>query len=111
MPLCNGTDTGCVNPIDNIAGRESGLTSFRCFTRERCVVAVLGPSSEKRVMTRGSQAKFGCATPVAHPSSDTLKSRVTRTPTTPPMKSTSNTRRNPYAGNVSGHSYASLSLA
>jgi hypothetical protein len=34
MPLCNGTDTGCVSPIDNITGRESGLTSFRCFTRE-----------------------------------------------------------------------------
>ena len=34
MPLCNGTDTGCVNPIDNITGRESGLTSFRCFTLE-----------------------------------------------------------------------------
>ena len=35
MPLCNGTDTGCVSPIDNITGRESGLTSFRCFTREK----------------------------------------------------------------------------
>ena len=34
MPLCNGTDTGCVSFIDNIAGRESELTSFRCFTRE-----------------------------------------------------------------------------
>jgi hypothetical protein len=34
MPLCNGTDTGCVSPIDNIAGRESALTSFRCFPRE-----------------------------------------------------------------------------
>jgi hypothetical protein len=34
MPLCNGTDTGCVSSIDNIAGRESGLTSFRCFPRE-----------------------------------------------------------------------------
>ena len=34
MSLCNGTDTGCVSPIDNITGRESGLTSFRCFTRE-----------------------------------------------------------------------------
>jgi hypothetical protein len=33
MPLCNGTDTGCVSPIDNI-GRESALTSFRCFPRE-----------------------------------------------------------------------------
>jgi hypothetical protein len=34
MPLCNGTDTGCVGSIDNITGRESGLTSFWCFTRE-----------------------------------------------------------------------------
>ena len=34
MPLCNGTDTGCVSSIDNITGRESELTSFRCFTRE-----------------------------------------------------------------------------
>ena len=34
MPLCNGTDTGCVSPIDNITGRESGLTSIWCFTRE-----------------------------------------------------------------------------
>ena len=34
MPLCNGTDIGCVSPIDNITGRESELTSFRCFTRE-----------------------------------------------------------------------------
>lgn len=34
MPLCNGTDTGYVSPIDHITGRESGLTSFWCFTRE-----------------------------------------------------------------------------
>ena len=34
MPLCNRTDTGCISPIDNITGRESELTSFRCFTRE-----------------------------------------------------------------------------
>jgi len=34
MPLCNGADTGCISPIDNITGRESELTSFRCFTRE-----------------------------------------------------------------------------
>jgi len=34
MPLCNGTDTGCASSIDNITGRESGLTSFWCFTRE-----------------------------------------------------------------------------
>ena len=34
MPFCSGADTGCVSPIDNINGRESGLTSFRCFTRE-----------------------------------------------------------------------------
>jgi hypothetical protein len=34
MPLCNGTDTGCVSSIYNITGRESELTSFRCFTRE-----------------------------------------------------------------------------
>ena len=41
----------------------------------------------------GSQAKFGCATPVAHPSSDTSKSKVTRTPTTLPMNPTSNNAR------------------
>jgi hypothetical protein len=34
MPLCNGTDTGCVSSIDNITGRESRLTSFWSFTRE-----------------------------------------------------------------------------
>jgi hypothetical protein len=34
MPLCNGTDTGCVKLYGNITGRESGLTSFRCFPRE-----------------------------------------------------------------------------
>jgi hypothetical protein len=34
MPLCNGTDTGCVSAMDNSTGRESELTSFRCFTRE-----------------------------------------------------------------------------
>jgi hypothetical protein len=34
MPLCNGTDTGCVSPMDNITRRESELTSFWCFTRE-----------------------------------------------------------------------------
>jgi hypothetical protein len=34
MPLCNGTDTGCVSSIDNIIGRESELTSFWRFTRE-----------------------------------------------------------------------------
>ena len=43
----------------------------------------------------GSQAKFGCATPVAHPSSDTLKSKVTRTPTTLPMNPTSNNAKEP----------------
>ncbi len=34
MPLCNGTDTGCVVYSNNITGRESGQTSLRCFTRE-----------------------------------------------------------------------------
>ena len=35
MPLCNGTDIGCVSPIDNITGRESGLTSLQVLhTRE-----------------------------------------------------------------------------
>ena len=34
MLLCNRTDTGCVSSIDNITGRESGLTSFWRFTRE-----------------------------------------------------------------------------
>jgi len=28
MPLCNGADIGCVSHIDNITGRESGLTSL-----------------------------------------------------------------------------------
>ena len=41
MPLCNGTDTGCVSSIDNITGRENGLTSFRCFTRENEPAAIL----------------------------------------------------------------------
>jgi hypothetical protein len=56
---------------------------------------VTGPSSVKRGMTRGSQAKFGCAEPVAHPSSDTLKSKVTRTPMTLPMNLTSKTEKAP----------------
>jgi len=34
MLFCNGADTGCVSSTDNIAGRESGQTSLRCFTRE-----------------------------------------------------------------------------
>jgi hypothetical protein len=34
MLFCSGTDTGCVGFSDNIAGRESGQTSLRCFTRE-----------------------------------------------------------------------------
>ena len=34
MPLCNGTDTGCVSSMDNITGREKRPTSFCCFTRE-----------------------------------------------------------------------------
>ena len=34
MPFRNGADTGCVIFTDNITGRESELTSFRCFTRE-----------------------------------------------------------------------------
>jgi len=28
MPLCNGADIDCVSIIDNITGRESGLTSL-----------------------------------------------------------------------------------
>jgi len=43
----------------------------------------------KRVITTGSPVKFGCTTPVAHPSSDTLKSQVPRTPATPPVRPTS----------------------
>ena len=43
----------------------------------------------------GQPAKFGCAKPVAHPSSDTLKSKVTRTPTTLPMNPTSNNAKEP----------------
>lgn len=34
MLFGKGTDTGCVILTDNITGRESELTSFRCFTRE-----------------------------------------------------------------------------
>ena len=34
MLFCSETDTGCVSFTDNIAGRESGQTSLRCFTRE-----------------------------------------------------------------------------
>jgi hypothetical protein len=53
------------------------------------------PSSVKRGMTRGSPVQFGCATPVAPPSGDTLKSKVTRTPMTLRMKSTSNNAKEP----------------
>jgi hypothetical protein len=38
----------------------------------RRVVVVTGAASVKRVITGGSQFRFGCGTPVAHPSSDTL---------------------------------------
>jgi len=34
MSLCNGADIGCVIHLANITGRESELTSPRCFTRE-----------------------------------------------------------------------------
>jgi len=34
MPLCNGVDIGCVS-IDNITGRESGLTSLYGASHER----------------------------------------------------------------------------
>jgi hypothetical protein len=37
MSLCNGADIGCVVHIDNITGRESGLTSPRCFTRKNLI--------------------------------------------------------------------------
>jgi hypothetical protein len=49
MPLCNGTDTGCVSPIDNITGRESGLTSFRCFTREKRQIGICGKADQKSI--------------------------------------------------------------
>jgi len=35
MPLCNGVDIGCVGYIDNITGRESGLTSLYGASHER----------------------------------------------------------------------------
>ena len=35
MPLCNGVDIGCVSIIDNIIGRESGLTSLDGASHER----------------------------------------------------------------------------
>jgi hypothetical protein len=35
MPLCNGVDIGCVGTIDNITGRESGLTSLYGASHER----------------------------------------------------------------------------
>jgi hypothetical protein len=35
MPLCNGADIGCVSYIDNITGRESGLTSLYGASHER----------------------------------------------------------------------------
>ncbi len=44
MPLCNGTDTGCVGQSDKITGRESEQTSLRCFTRE---------NSANRLMRQG----------------------------------------------------------
>jgi hypothetical protein len=37
MSLCNGADIGCVIHIGNITGRESGLTSPRCFTRKNLI--------------------------------------------------------------------------
>ena len=71
MPLCNGTDTGCVSPMDNITGRESELTSFWCFTREN------GANRHKRHSMTTAQTVGAVS----------------------------------YAGNVSGYSHASLSLA
>jgi hypothetical protein len=49
MPLCNGTDTGCVNSIDHITGRESGLTSFWCFTRESWANGANRPMRQSRL--------------------------------------------------------------
>jgi hypothetical protein len=37
MPFCNGADTGCIRNLDNITGRESGLTSLWSFTRESLI--------------------------------------------------------------------------
>jgi hypothetical protein len=51
MPLCNGTDTGCVRSIDNITGRESGLTSFWCFTRENWPNRQAGSECKRLVTT------------------------------------------------------------
>ena len=44
MLFCNGADTGCVSYSDNITGRESGLTSLRCFTRENLTNRLMGQS-------------------------------------------------------------------
>jgi hypothetical protein len=40
MPLCNGADIGCVSHIDNITGRESGLTSLYGASHERTFAAL-----------------------------------------------------------------------
>jgi len=34
MPLCNGTDTGCVSPIDNITGAKAADFLQVLHTRE-----------------------------------------------------------------------------
>jgi hypothetical protein len=67
---------------------EQDPTGANRNTLRRVVVAT-GPSSLKSVMTKASPFRFGCGTPVAHPSSDTLKSKLTRTPTTLPLRPTS----------------------
>jgi hypothetical protein len=59
---------------------EDTQTKTRAGTNRntlRHVVVGTGPSSAKRGMTMHSPARSGCGMPIAHPSSDTLKSKVT----------------------------------
>src|SRR5438128_978417 len=53
MPLCNGTDIGCVRNRDNITERESELTSLWSFTRENLTNRLMRQSRLRPVKKLG----------------------------------------------------------
>jgi hypothetical protein len=55
MPLCSGVDIGCVSIIDNITGRESGLTSLYGALHERTCVRRL----QVRIVQATKESRWG----------------------------------------------------
>jgi hypothetical protein len=78
----------------------------------RCIVVVTGPSSVKRVMTRGSPVKFGCGHARSTPIKRHVKVKGDANPYDPAYEPTSSNAKGLICSDyVSGNSYASLSLA